>query len=62
MKFGLSDKNLVMSRSVQQSDETIFSSGVSCFTVPDKLIELVQYLIRPSRVTMGLARDFWPRI
>ena len=39
----LSDENLVMSRSVQQSDETIFSSGVSCVMVPDELNELVQY-------------------
>ena len=39
----LFDENLVMSHSVQQSDETIFSSGVSHVTVPDELNELVQY-------------------
>jgi ubiquinone biosynthesis protein COQ9 len=41
-----------MSRSIQQSDETIFSSGVSRVTVPDELNELVQYCIEEDQIIL----------
>jgi hypothetical protein len=52
-KVQMLDEIFIKSRSVEQLDEIIFSSGASRVTVPDELNEMVQYCASHVTIDVG---------